>query len=120
MNPLERSQWMNLFFLSRSSCHVGMAGGNPAKTTISIRSRPVFGPARKSRSFNQSSPRPAVRTELPTLDSSTRTRTFERGAGIESFFCMARSVLSTQRSTLNLFLHPFIHQHQHSTTNVNI
>src|SRR2546430_12504771 len=70
MNPLERNQWTNLFFLSRSSCHIGMAGGNPAYTTISIKSRPAFGPARKSRSFNQSSPRPAVRTELPTFDSS--------------------------------------------------
>src|SRR6266496_520895 len=112
MNPLERSQWTNLFFLSRSSCQVGMAGGNPAYTTISIRSRPAFGPARKSRSFNQSSPRPAVRTELPTLDSSTRTKTFERGGVIESFFCIVRRSLDEGGSTLNPFLHRFIHQHQ--------
>src|SRR5436190_10361852 len=85
MNPLERSQWTNLFFLSRSSCQVGMAGGNPAYTTISIRSRPVFGPARKSRSFSQSSPRPAVRTELPTFDSSTSTRSLGRDGVLELF-----------------------------------
>ena len=30
INPLERSQCMNLFFLSRSSCQIGMAGGRPA------------------------------------------------------------------------------------------
>src|SRR6266404_137449 len=86
MNPFERSQWMNLFFLSRSSCHVGMVGGNPAYTTISIKSRPVFGPARKSRSFSQSRPRPAVRTELPTFDSSTSTNTRERGRLSASLF----------------------------------
>src|SRR6266567_4433366 len=28
--PLECNQCMNLFFLSRSSCQTGMAGGNPA------------------------------------------------------------------------------------------
>src|SRR4030095_13354967 len=86
-----------------------MAGRRRAQTTISIRSRPVFGPARKSRSFNQSSPRPAVRTELPTLDSSTRTKTFKREAGIESFFCTARSVLSTLNNQLLIFsasIHP--------------
>src|SRR5437762_13634264 len=96
MNPLERSQWTNLFFLSRSSCHVGIAGGNPAYTTISIKSRPVFGPARKSRSFIQSSPRPAVRTELPTFDSSTSTRTLERDGVFELFLFIFLSL-----STLN-------------------
>src|SRR5947207_9535218 len=91
MNPLERSQCMNLFFLSRSSCQTGIGGGRPAYTTISISSRPVLGPARNSRSFNQSSPRPAVRTELPTFDSSTRTKTRERWETLESFFGIGRS-----------------------------
>src|SRR5689334_13006415 len=94
MNPFERSHCTNLFFLSRSSCQIGIAGGSPAYTTISIRSRPVFGPARKSRSFNQSSPRPAVRTELPTLDSSTKTRALDRADVFKFFFCIASVLLN--------------------------
>src|SRR5438874_12114985 len=96
MKPLERNQYMNLFFLSRSSCQAGIAGGSPAYTTISISSRPVFGPARNSRSFSQSRPRPAVRTELPTLDSSTSTNSLGRDGVFESFLRMVFS-----RSTLN-------------------
>src|SRR5205814_3026412 len=86
MKPLERNQYMNLFFLSRSSCQAGIAGGSPAYTTISISSRPVFGPAKNSRSFNQSRPRPAVRTELPTFDSSTRINNRPCREPSESFF----------------------------------
>src|SRR5438067_8291074 len=99
MKPLERNQYMNLFFLSRSSCQAGIAGGSPAYTTISISSRPVFGPARKSRSFNQSKPRPAVRTELPTFDSSTSTNTRDRADVFEFFFCIfsAFQLFSFQR-----------------------
>src|ERR1700756_2925006 len=82
MNPFERSHCTNLFFLSRSSCQIGIAGGSPAYTTISISSRPVFGPARKSRNFNQSKPRPTVRTELPTFDSSTSIKTLDRVVGL--------------------------------------
>src|SRR2546423_14349531 len=100
MNPLERSHCMNLFFLSRSSCQIGIAGGSPAYTTISISSRPVSGPARKLRSFIQSRPRPAVRTELPTLDSSTSTRTLERADVFELFFCILLTSISWLRSSL--------------------
>src|SRR5438477_8277091 len=88
MNPFERSHCINLFFLSRSSCQIGIAGGSPAYTTISISSRPVFGPARNSRSLIQSRPRPAVRTELPTFDSSTSTNTLDRADVLEFFFCI--------------------------------
>src|ERR1700737_909138 len=43
--------------------------------TISINSRPRSEFARYSRSFSQSSFRPSARTELTTLDSSTKTST---------------------------------------------
>src|SRR5437667_2035874 len=106
MNPLERSQCMNLFFLSRSSCQTGIGGGRPAYTTISISSRPVLGPDRNSRSFRQSRPRPAVRTELPTFDSSTSTNTLERADVVfksflrifSALFCPLTAVLFSGRS----------------------
>src|SRR5207248_10469798 len=46
----------------------------------------MAGPARKLRNLIQSRPRPAVRTELPTFDSSTRIKTLERSEPSEFFF----------------------------------
>jgi hypothetical protein len=62
----------------------------PGINTISIKSRPVAGPARKSRNLIQSRPRPAVLTELPTFDSSTRTSTLARCEPSEFFFGIGR------------------------------
>src|SRR5947207_5151370 len=46
----------------------------------------MAGPARKLRNLIQSRPRPAVRTELPTFDSSTRIKTLERCEQSDFFF----------------------------------
>src|SRR5437763_2415077 len=46
----------------------------------------MAGPARKLRHLIQSSPRPAVRTELPTFYSSTRIKTLERSEPSQFFF----------------------------------
>jgi len=85
----------------RGSC--GRRTEAKEKSTISIKSRPVFGPARNSRSFNQSRPRPAVRTELPTFDSSTRINSRACREPSESFFRIqiqinyVRAVLASTR-----------------------
>ena len=69
------------------------------------------GPARKSRSFNQSSPRPAVRTELPTFDSSTSTKSLERRPMFVAFFGIWISNYiraRTRQSRTKLFTRPFL------------